>query len=153
MSARGSLVGVLAVFSVLAVFVVACATAPGPGEPGYPYNLQGTYGGNLTVAGAEYEAVIRMETGSDGTVSGGFAAAPLDAAAGDRTGSIEGDFSGSIIGDSLVWRSSWVVPSSGCSGVLRGRGPVARGGAEVEGEVRMAGSCVESAAGSFRLSR
>lgn len=147
MSVRRSLV--FALVGLLA----ACATAAGPGDPGYPYNLEGTYGGNLTVADAEYEAVIRMETASDGTISGGFAAAPLNAIADDRSGSMQGDFSGTITGDSLVWRTSWVVPSTGCSGVLRGRGPVARGGGEVEGELRMAGSCVESAGGTFRLSR
>lgn len=149
MTARGIRLAVLIGLGIVA----ACATDPGPGDPGYPHNVSGTYAGRLTVDGAEYEAVVRMRTASDGTVSGALAAAPLDVPEGERSGSIEGDFSGTVHGDTLVWRSSWIVPSSGCSGVLRGRGPVAAGGGTVEGRIRLVGSCLESAAGNYRLSR
>lgn len=137
----------------LALLAGACASAPRPGDAGYPYNVDGTYRGRLTVDGAEFEAVVRMRTAADGTVSGSLAGASVAPGEDGLSGTLEGDFSGTVQGDSLVWRSSWVVVSSGCSGVFRGRGPVARGGASVEGEVRMAGSCVESGRGSFSLDR
>ena len=136
-----------------AVLLLGCATRATPGDPGYPHNVSGTYAGRVTLDGAEYEAVVRMRTARDGTVSGVLAAAPLDVPAGEASGSMEGDFSGTVHGRSLVWRSAWVVPSTGCSGVLLGRGPVASGGGAVEGEVRLVGSCEASAGGTYRLSR
>lgn len=131
----------------------ACAGPPGPGDPAYPYNVAGTYRGRLVVDGAEYEAVIRMETADDGTVAGALGSARLDVGDDDPSRTVEGDFSGTVVGDSLVWRSSWIVPSSGCSGVFRGRGPVARSGSSVEGEVHAAGSCGPSGRGSYSLDR
>lgn len=133
--------------------VAACGGNPAPGDPGYPYNVEGRYAGRLTVGAIEYEAVIRMETAADGTVSGSLGAARLDGPSEEPSRSLDGDFSGTLQDDILVWRSSWVVPSTGCSGILRGRGPVESGGSALEGEARMAGDCMGAAAGRYRLTR
>ena len=61
--------------SALAIFLAACAGNPGPGEPGYPFNLAGDYTGQFTVEGTAIPAVMTLATGAGGAVTGSFTVA------------------------------------------------------------------------------
>lgn len=127
------------------VALVACLGAPGPGEVGYPYNVAGRYTGSLTVGEERYAVTVEVETLPEGTVTGRLLV--------DDPVVVRGDFAGTVEADTLTWRSSYRVPSRGCGGVARGRGPVEPGGSGVAGSLRVDGSCAGALTGSFRLSR
>jgi len=136
---------ILAVATGVAATVVAGCAAPGPGAPGYPFNVSGTYRGTLTLDGREHAAVVEMRTCPDGTVAGSLRIEGSEKA--------RGDFSGTISDDTLVWRSSFHHPELGCGGVARGVGAVARGGGSLGGTLRVDGSCRGARTGRFELAR
>ncbi|NIP78877.1 MAG: hypothetical protein GWM90_06620, partial [Gemmatimonadetes bacterium] len=62
--------GLTAVLAFAALF--ACAHVPVPGEPGYPYNLDGTYRVRFSVEGESYRGTADLSTAVGGAVTGEF---------------------------------------------------------------------------------
>ena len=56
----------------LAAAITACAGTPGPGDAGYPYNVEGAYTGSITVNGVPFAGNLTVEIGEGGVVRGTF---------------------------------------------------------------------------------
>lgn len=131
-----------------AALAAACAGGPGPGASGYPYNVQGSYAGRLTVEGERFDATLRLETSRGGRVRGSFAvSAPLE---------IDGRVEGTLIDDLLRIDVAYAGAPTRASGVpcdnhIEGILSVSRGGGTVEGPVTIT-DCGDPLAGrmSFR---
>ena len=130
-----------------AAFLAACAGSAGPGQAGYPYNVDGLYTGRLTVERERFDATLRLETGRGGRVRGSFmVSAPLE---------IEGSVEGRLIDDLLRLRLTYQGAERGgsrpCASRIEGILSVDSGGGIVEGPVTIT-DCGDSLAGrmSFR---
>ena len=76
-----------------ASILTGCAGTPGPGDPGYAYNVEGAYRGRLMVEGSPFEATLDLRTSRGGRISGSFnVLAPLE---------IEGAVVGTVMDDLL----------------------------------------------------
>ncbi len=123
----------------------ACAHLPVPGEPGYPYNLDGTYRIRFSVEGESYSGTADLSTAMGGAVTGEFRlTGPMR---------VDGGMEGTISGDTLTWTGDYTMPSQGCTGTTRGSGPIAEGGASVSGRVRIDDSCFGRLSGRFSFNR
>ncbi|MCG8467176.1 MAG: hypothetical protein MJB57_03070, partial [Gemmatimonadetes bacterium] len=61
-------------FVMLALALGACAGAPGPGDPGYEYNLNGTYAGEVAADdGSAFAGVFEFQTLPGGEITGTMA--------------------------------------------------------------------------------
>lgn len=126
-----------------------CAGTPGPGDPGYAYNVDGTYVGRLTVEGEPFEATLDLSTGRGGAVRGSFAVrAPLE---------IEGSVEGAVVDDLLRVTLSYDAgrrpPSQPpCESRIEGILTVARGGGVLDGPVTIT-DCGDPLAGGMRFRR
>jgi hypothetical protein len=135
-------------FGVAAVAAgAACAGSPGPGQSGYPYNVDGLYTGRLTVESERFDAALRLETARGGRVRGSFTvSAPLE---------IEGRVAGTLIDDllrvTLTYASANRGAGSTCTSSIEGILSVERGGGIVDGPVTIT-DCGDALAGrmSFR---
>lgn len=124
---------------------VACAGAPRPGDPGYPYNVVGAYAGRFMIDDQPFDATLRLRIASGGRVDGAFrVVSPVE---------IEGAVRGNVLDDLLRLRVSY-RNSAGCSGSIEGILTVERGGGTIEGPVTVT-DCGDQIAGrmSFRRSR
>ena len=110
-----------------AILMVACAGSPGPGQSGYPYNVDGLYAGRLTVEDQRFDATLQLETAPGGRVRGSFTvSAPLE---------IEGRLSGMLVDDLLRITLTYTSAERSCSSSIEGILDVERGGAVVDGPI------------------
>jgi len=131
-----------------AVLIAACAGTPGPGEPGYAYDVTGAYTGRLTVEGEPFDATLELRTGRGGRVLGSFeVSAPLE---------IDGRVDGTLIDDLLRVRLTYESADAGsgsapCESRIEGILTVSGRGAVVDGPVTI-DDCGDSLPGrmSFR---
>jgi len=122
-----------------------CAGNPGPGDPGYPFNLQGVYGGQVLVEGEAFGVNLEVRTGSEGVLEGTYqVTAPIR---------MEGPVTGSVAADSVSFSLEYLNPMDGCGGILEGNGTVAEGGASFSGRARVNDSCGGYLAGTFSFRR
>lgn len=129
--------------TALAVLLAACAGNPGPGEPGYAFNLSGDYAGEFTVEGTTIPATMTLETGTGGAVTGSFRVAQMG-----LTGSVEG----TLVGDQLAFRGGYRNPESGCDGVAEATATVGQGGATLSGPITVL-ECGQTLSGSMSFHR
>ncbi len=135
MRLRGTFTGAL-------MLCAACATAPGPGDPGYAFNVRGLYTGRFTVEGQRFAATLRLRIAPGGRVDGTFrVVSPVE---------IDGTVRGQVL-DDLLRLTVTYRNADGCDGRIEGILDVARGGATVDGPV-IVNDCAEPIAGrmSFR---
>jgi len=121
------------IYGLAALAVVAgCAGKPGPGDPGYAYNVEGPYRGRLMVEGSPFDATLDLRISRGGRVRGSFSVlAPLE---------IEGSVAGTVIDDllrlTLTYESDGRADSGrACEGRIEGILSVTSGGGVVDGPV------------------
>lgn len=125
----------------LALFLtIGCAANPKPGEPGYPYNLDGVYESTFVVAGTSYQGTTELRTGPGGTVRGDFSLV--------RPVSIVGELTGTLAGDSLSFSGTY-TQAGGCDGTVSGSGVVGEGATRVDGSLQVDDSCGGLLDGTF----
>ena len=130
------------------VAMTGCAGTPGPGDPGYAYNVGGVYGGRLMVEGQPFDATLDLRTARGGRVRGSFdVRAPLE---------IAGRVDGSIVDDLLRVTLTYERPTrsdatDGCESRVEGILSVSAGGDIIDGPVTIT-DCGDGLAGrmSFR---
>ena len=129
---------------MMVLVLAACGGGPGPGDPGYRYNVAGVYSGRLVVEGEAFDAELELSTSGGGRVRGTFRVRrPLE---------IDGRAEGTVIDDLL--RLTVTYRSDGradCDGRVEGILTVEPGGNVIEGPVTIA-DCNDALAGrmSFR---
>jgi hypothetical protein len=122
-----------------------CAGNPGPGDPGYPFNLQGGYGGQVLLEGEAFGVNLEVRTGPGGFLEGIYqVTAPIR---------MDGPLTGSVAADSVSFSLEYLNPMDGCGGILDGHGTVAEGGASFSGRARVNDSCAGYLAGTFSFRR
>lgn len=125
------------------ILAAACATAPAPGDVGYPYNVVGAYRGRFMFDGQPFDATMNLRTGARGRVTGAFrVAAPVE---------LDGPVEGVVIDDLFRLTVSYRDPF-GCASTLEGLLTVQAGGNQLEGPVTVEG-CGESVAGRMAFRR
>ena len=130
--------------AIIASAVLAgCAGTPGPGQTGYPFNLDGSYTGRVFFAGDPFDATLDLDTSGDGAVQGTFrVSAPV---------SISGPVEGVIVDNLLRLTISYRSPG-GCDGSMEGVLTIEPGGETVEGPVTVR-DCGEPIAGRLGFRR
>lgn len=130
-----------------AVLVASCAGAPGPGDAGYAFNVDGRYAGRLLVDGQSFDATFDLAISAGGRVRGTFEVrAPLE---------IEGRAAGMVVDDvlrlTLAYESDARDGGGTCEGRVEGILDITADGAIVDGPVTIT-DCGDSLAGrlSFR---
>lgn len=129
--------------SALLVLLAACAGNPGPGEPGYPFNLSGEYTGEFNVEGMAIPALMTLATASGGVVTGSFTVAQMG---------ITGKVDGTLAGDQLAFRATYFNPESSCNGTAESSATVGEGGATLSGPLSV-NECGQTMSGSFSFRR
>ena len=129
---------------LLALAALACAANPRPGEPGYPYNVSGTYQASFTVDGNPYTGTLEATTGPGGAVTGSFRVV------GEVTASAS--FTGTVVGDSLSWTGGYTLAEVECPGTISSEGVVAEGGESLSGDLFVVG-CDTTYEGSYTAVR
>ena len=109
--------------------LAACSGTPGPGDSGYPYNIEGQYSAAVTVEALELSGSFRVTTASGGVVSGTFQLT--------EPSRFDGDVEGTLVNDQLTVRMSYGEnPITGCDGgSLSGTLTVAENGAGISGQL------------------
>jgi hypothetical protein len=129
--------------SALAILLAACAGNPGPGEPGYPFNLAGDYTGQFTVEGTVIPAVMTLVTGAGGVVTGSFTVAQMG---------LTGKVDGTLVGSQLAFRGTYHNPESACDGTAESSATVGEGGTTLSGPLTVT-ECGQMLSGSFNFRR
>lgn len=117
-------------FMILALALGACAGAPGPGDPGYEYNLNGSYVGEIAADdGNFFSATFELETMPGGEVVGTMSVTdPF---------SIEGDVTGMIIGAEASLDMTYEITDQGCGGSFSGSAVIDAGGNGAAGSMEV----------------
>lgn len=127
----------------LAATMYGCASVPGPGEIGYPYNVDGPYQGRFVFDGQPFDATLNVRTGSRGRVRGAFrVGAPVE---------LEGEVDGVVFDDLLRLTVRYETPQ-GCESSVEGVLTVESGGDVFEGPVTV-DACGEVAGGRMAFRR
>ena len=114
----------------LAAAITACAGTPGPGDAGYPYNVEGAYTGSITVNGVPFAGNLTVEIGEGGVVRGTFNVT--------QPAALEVRLTGTVVGNELTVEMNYDGnPATGCTtpGTATGTLIIADGGAELSGPV------------------
>jgi hypothetical protein len=131
--------------ALIAATLVACAGNPKPGEPGYAYNLVGSYQAEFVVDGTPYRGMMDLSTAPGGVVSGSFTV--IDPAR------VEGTVQGSIVADTVAFEMPYEIKDNGCIGVVYGRHAIAEGGGTFGGDIRLEDSCGGEMTGTATVQR
>ncbi len=134
--------------AALALFAVACGAPPRPGEPGYAYNVDGTYQAEFAADdGQVYTGTMELQTLPGGEVTGTMAL--FDPAA------INGTVQGLVVGAELSVSVDYEIVDQGCGGTATGNAVVAEGGDSASGLVDIADACGGGAplSATFTLTR
>jgi hypothetical protein len=129
---------------VTTVLCGACAGNPQPGDPGYAYNLSGTYDATYIVDDQPYSGTIDLETAPGGNVTGTFLLAD--------PGIVEGSVSGTIVGKEFTYSGPYQI-ANGCGGTVSGTGVITEGGTAVFGEVQVDDDCSGQMSGTYSFGR
>ena len=127
------------------VSLAACAGNPKPGEPGYPYNLTGSYQAEFLVDGTPYRGTMDLSTAAGGAVSGSFMVAD--------PAHVNGTVEGAIVADTVDFQMPYEILENGCAGVVYGRGAIAAGGDGFGGAIRLDDSCAGEMTGTATIQR
>jgi len=134
-----------AIVVVIAGMAAACAGNPGPGEPGYPFNLQGVYSGEVLIEGEAYGVTMDLATGPGGVLDGSYqVTSPIRMA---------GSLNGALVADTVTFTLSYTNPMDGCGGTLDGTGTVAEGRQSFSGRASVNDSCGGYLSGTFMMRR
>lgn len=131
-----------------ALLLAACAgkvpiREPAPGDPGYAYNVSGTYAGMVSVEGQTIPATMVLETGPEGTVTGELRVAEMG---------ITAPVEGTISGDQFSLHIGYFNPGSGCNGAARSTATVEHGGGAFSGGMSLS-ECGQTMSGALRFRR
>jgi len=131
---------------VLAGLVAGCAASLGPGDAGYPYNVDGDYSGSLMVSGLTMTGTIGVSTQPGGMVTGTVSV--------NRPIQINGTLNGTLAGDQLTVGIAYGNnPATGCSGgTMDGALTISEHGANISGAVKIA-DCGEMLDATINFSR
>jgi hypothetical protein len=110
--------------SALLALVAACAGNPGPGDPGYPFNVSGDYSGQFVVEGQGISATLSLQTGPGGAVTGDLRVTEMG---------ITAKAEGTVLGSQLTLRIAYRNPGSGCDGMAEATATIGQGGATFSG--------------------
>lgn len=113
--------------ALLALFILAaCGGNPQPGEPGYAFNLSGTYDAELVGDdGQTYIGTMSLETVAGGEIGGSMTiSSPM---------SVLGTVEGLLVGAEATLSVTFEIPDAGCGGIVAGSGVVVDGGGEATG--------------------
>lgn len=125
--------------------LAACAGTPGPGESGYPFNMSGSYSGEVVVEGQAFAMTFDVRTEAEGVIQGTYeVTSPV---------SMSGDVTGTLVADTATIRLDYMNPMDGCGGTFEARGPVEEGGEAFSGRARVNDSCGGLLSGTVRLRR
>lgn len=136
----------MSLLSIVAATALAlgCAGNPEPGDPGYPYNVAGTYDAEFVVEGDVYDGLAELSTEPGGAVAGEFLT--------DEPATVVGAITGRIVGDRLSYAGTYGVREAGCEGTLDATGTVDEGGDRIAGDFATRGACGEMT-GTFVFER
>ncbi len=129
-------------FPLALMLCAACASAPGPGDVGYAFNVRGSYAGRFTVGDQRFGATLRLRIAPGGRVDGTFrVVSPVE---------IDGVIRGYVL-DDLLRLTVTYRNTDGCDGRIEGILDIERGGATIEGPITVS-DCGDPIAGrmSFR---
>ncbi|NJD20880.1 MAG: hypothetical protein FIA95_16550 [Gemmatimonadetes bacterium] len=129
--------------SALLVLLAACAGNPGPGEPGYAFNVSGDYAGQFIVEGQSISATLSLQTATGGVVSGQVRVPEMG---------ISSEVQGMVSSNQLTLRLSYHNPSTRCDGAGEGTATIAEGGATFSGPMTVT-ECGQSMGASFSFRR
>lgn len=135
----------LAPLRVLLVSLVlsACAGAPRPGDPGYPFNTAGSYTGRFHFGDDPFDATMQLRTAPGGAVRGAFRiTTPVVI-----EGSVEGRIVEDLLRVTIVYRSP-----NDCDGRIEGILSVEEGGGVIDGPIRVS-DCGPPVAGRMDFQR
>jgi hypothetical protein len=118
--------------AVALMALTACSGNPMPGDRGYPYNVTGTYEASFEAMGVVYAGPAELTTSPGGLVYGTVNLSGPE--------NVAGDFSGSIVGDTLTFESNY-ERAGGCTGMLSGQGIIVEGGGSVAGDAVVDDDC------------
>jgi len=131
----------------LSAAIAACAGTPGPGDSGYPYNVDGAYTGSITVNNVPFSGSLEVEIGDGGAVQGNFTVTQPVAIAVRVTGT--------VVGNELTVEMSYDNnPATGCTtaGTVTGTLVIVEGGAELSGPVTIM-ECGQTLTARLQLAR
>ncbi len=115
-------------FMILALALGACAGAPGPGDAGYEYNLNGSYVGDVSADdGSFFAATFELETLPGGSVVGTMSITDPIA--------IVGDVTGTIIGAEAALDMTYEISDQNCGGSFTGSAVIDAGGDSAAGSL------------------
>ena len=131
----------------LSAAIVACAGTPGPGDSGYPYNVDGAYTGSITVNNVPFSGSLEVEIGDGGAVQGNFTVTqPVAMAV---------RVAGTVVGNEFTVEMNYDNnPASGCTtaGTVTGTLVIVEGGAELSGPVTIT-ECGQTLTATLQLAR
>lgn len=130
--------------------VAACAGNPQPGDPDYPYNVNGVYSAEFVADdGSVYTGTMTLATSMGGTVSGEMALT-------DPLG-VDGTIEGALIPDEdgnytmVDVTVTYTIPDVNCGGVGLGTGAIEEGGGTVVGSMEITDDCQGPISVTFTL--
>lgn len=129
--------------SALLVLLAACAGTPGPGEPGYPFNVSGAYSGQFVVDGQGISATLSLQTAPGGAVTGEVRVPEMR---------ITATVSGTVVGSQFSVRIAYRNPGNGCDGVAESTATVGDGGETISGPLTVT-ECGQALGGSMSFRR
>ena len=108
------------------VAAAACGGTPQPGDPGYEYNVEGSYVVDFAANdGQTYSGTMVLTTGAGGVVSGSMSlTSPV---------SVDGTVEGTVVGAQLSLDVQYFIPDNQCGGVVIATGTIAQGGGTASG--------------------
>jgi hypothetical protein len=122
-----------------------CAGNPEPGEPGYRFNLNGTYDATFSAQGMDFTGTADLATAAGGAVTGTVRLTSPEMV----TAELEG-----MVADSSFSFESTYSRAGGCEGALLGGGEIQSDGLGTSGDVDIADDCMGGVMeGSFRFTR
>ena len=130
----------------LALSLTACAGTPGPGDSGYPFNVEGSYRGAISVDGQGFSGTMQLRTEAGGMVSGSFEIT--------QPVGITGRIEGMLVGDQLTLAMRYANnPATGCTGgAAEGTVTVDEGGSMIRGRLTV-NDCGASLAAQMNFRR
>ena len=129
-----------------AALVGGCAGTPGPGDAGYPYNVDGDYSGSFMVDCLTFTGTMQISTQPGGAVTGTLSL--------NRPVQINGTIDGTLTGDQLTVGIKYGSnPATGCSGgTVEGALTISEHGASISGPVTVV-DCGEMLDATINFSR
>jgi len=110
----------------LLVTLASCATARRPGDSGYEYNVNGSYGGRFFIDDNPFDATLQLRTRGGGAVNGALrVTSPVQ---------IDGSATGTVVDDLLRLTVTYRSPE-GCDGRIEGILSITTGGGVIDGPI------------------